>query len=56
MSDSDLEEQTNELLVIKEILGEECIQLFTSKEEVIEELEAEFNISFFQSFLFFLNF
>ena len=50
MSDSDLEEQRNELLVIKEILGEECIQLFTSKEEVIEELEAEFNISFFQSF------
>ena len=50
MSDSDLEEQTNELLVIKEICGEECIQLFTSKQEAIEEIEAEFNPTFFQSF------
>ena len=52
MNDSDLEEQTNELLVIQEICDTENLQLFTSGQETFEEIKAEFNEDFFKSFGF----
>ena len=50
MCDNDLEEQTNEFLVLKEICGTECVQLFASQQDFDETLEVEFQVEFFKKF------
>ena len=50
MCDNDLEEQTNEFLVLKEICGTETVQLFTSQQEFDENLDVEFQVEFFKKF------
>ena len=51
MSDTDLEEQKNELIAIREINGEETIKVFAKDSKCIEDLEfAEKNSEFFGQF------
>ena len=50
MSDSDLEEQTNELLVLKEICDSECVRLFTLSKDFDENLDLDIQSEFFKKF------